>query len=55
MNKLNKVTRLYQADGNLTDEAIQAHIDEQNADSWYLIFVEDKGGWYRFYWAKDPA
>lgn len=34
---------------------IQSHIDEQNADGWYLIAVDNLVGGYRFFWAKETA
>ena len=49
--RLNKVTKLYAA--SLDEAAIQVHFDEQNADGWYLVGVDNLVGWYRFFWAKD--
>lgn len=48
---INKVTTLRNP-AALTDEQIQAHIDELNADGWYLVGVDNLVGWYRFFWAK---
>lgn len=51
---LNKVTKLRSTNGDiLEDDAIQAHFDEQNADGWFLVSVDNLGGWYRFFWGKD--
>lgn len=51
---INKITKLSPNSGNtLTSEEIQSHIDEQNADGWYLMGVDNLVGWYRFFWAKD--
>jgi len=52
---VNKVTKLYLAGAPLTEELIQAHIDEQNALGYYLVAVDNAVGWYRFFWAKDEA
>lgn len=49
---INKVTRLFSSTV-LTEAEIQAHFDEQNADGWYLIAVDNLVGWYRFFWAKN--
>lgn len=49
---INKVTKLYSA-ALLTEELIQAHLDEQNTEGWYLIAVDNVIGWYRFFWAKS--
>lgn len=50
---LNKVTKLYPQAGGLIDEAsIQAHFDEQNAEGWSLVAVDNLVGWYRFFWQK---
>lgn len=51
MNTINKVTKLRAAD--LDESAIQTHLDEQNADSWYLVGIDNLIGWYRFFWAKE--
>lgn len=52
----NKVTKLFPSPGaTLTEELIQAHIDEQNADGFYLVAVIDLIGWYRFFWAKNVS
>lgn len=48
---INKVTKCYAS--SLDEEMIQAHIDEQNALGYYLIAVDNVGGWYRFFWAKQ--
>lgn len=51
---LNKVTRLFpQAGTTLTEEVIQAHLDEQNADGWRLVCLDNMVGWYRFFWSKE--
>jgi len=51
---INKVTKLYPGVGQIIDEQlIQSHIDEQNADGYYLICVDNMSGWYRFFWAKE--
>jgi hypothetical protein len=51
---INKVTKLFpQAGSRIDEDAIQAHIDEQNANGYYLIAVTDLIGWYRFFWAKE--
>jgi hypothetical protein len=52
MSILNKVTTLRKTDG-ISDADIQAHIDAENADSWYLVGVDNLIGWYRFFWAKE--
>lgn len=49
---INKITTL-RAPNILTDEAIQAHIDVQNADGWYLVCLDNMVGWYRFFWVKE--
>lgn len=52
----NKVTKLYPSLGStMTEEAIQEHINTQNNDGWYLVHVDNLGGWYRFFWAKESA
>lgn len=48
--KINKVTSVRPAS---SEEAIQEHFDEQNADGWNLIGVDNLIGWYRFFWEKD--
>ncbi len=48
---INKVTTLRKS-AVLSDEDIQAHIDIQNADGWYIICLDNLTGWYRFFWAK---
>jgi ATP/maltotriose-dependent transcriptional regulator MalT len=48
---LNKITKLYNP-AELTEQAIQDHLDELNADGWFLVTVDNMGGWYRFFWAK---
>jgi len=54
MATINKVTKLYPpVGGTMSDEIIQDHFDEQNADGWYLVGVDNLVGWYRFFWAKD--
>jgi hypothetical protein len=50
---VNKITKLYQAGVTLSDETIQSHMDEQNSEGWHLISVDNLGGWYRFFWAKE--
>ena len=50
----NKITTL-RSPTSLTDEQIQTHIDEQNADGWYLVGIDNLVGWYRFFWAKVVA
>lgn len=52
MATLNKVTTLRKPT-TLTDEEIQEHIDEQNADGWALIALDNLVGWYRFFWSKE--
>ena len=50
---INKVTKLFPESGaTLTEEFIQAHIDALNSDGYYLVGVDNLGGWYRFFWAK---
>lgn len=48
---LNKVTKLYLA--SIDEDAIQAHLDEQNGLGYYLLAVNNISGWYRFFWAKE--
>lgn len=48
---INKVTTL-RSPQQLTEEEIQAHIDEQNTDGWSMIAVDNLVGWYRFFWEK---
>lgn len=55
MAKLNKITKLYNAGTPLTECAIQTHIDVMNADGWELVYPENMGGWYRFYWSKESV
>lgn len=51
---VNKVTKLFApAGGTMTEELIQAHIDEQNTAGYYLISADNMVGWYRFFWAKE--
>lgn len=49
--KINKVTTL-RLPQNVTDTDIQAHFDEQNANGWELVAVDNLIGWYRFFWSK---
>ena len=51
MAMVNKVTTL-RSSQQLTDEQIQAHFDEQNAEGWSIIGVDNLVGWYRFFWQK---
>lgn len=52
--KVNKITKLYPDKGApITEEIIQAHFDEMNADGWELITISNLDGWYRFYWVKE--
>lgn len=53
---INKVTKLYpNAGATLSEEDIQAHIDEMNEDGWELRNVDNLVGWYRFFWGKEDA
>ncbi len=53
MTTINKVTKFYPTAGTvMTEEAIQAHIDAQNSEGYYLVAVDNLSGWYRFFWAK---
>lgn len=52
MSTINKVTTL-RSSQMLTDEEIQTHLDELNADGFHLIGLDNLVGWYRFFWAKD--
>lgn len=53
MATLNKITRLYPDLGICISESdIQTHLDLMNADGWNLVYVENLGGWYRFFWEK---
>ena len=53
MATINKVTSLFPSAGSTVNEAmIQTHIDEQNAQGYYLIGIDNLVGWYRFFWAK---
>jgi hypothetical protein len=54
MTTLNKVTKLYSPTG-LDEDAIQAHLDEQNQLGYYLVCLDNISGWYRFFWAKEQA
>lgn len=54
MTTVNKVSKLRNAN-TLTEEEIQAHIDEQNEDGWHLVAVDNIVGWYRFFWAKEEV
>ncbi len=47
---INKVTTLRA--NELSNDTIQAHIDEQNADGYNLVAVDNLIGWYRFFWEK---
>lgn len=50
---VNKVTKLFVSNSaGMNESTIQTHFDEQNADGWYLINVDNLVGWYRFFWAK---
>lgn len=51
---INKVTTL-RSPSVLDDATIQAHIDEQNADGYYLVALDNLVGWYRFFWAKNES
>lgn len=51
MAKINKITTL-RISRSVTDEDIQTHFDEQNADGFELIAVDNLIGWYRFFWEK---
>lgn len=51
MAKLNKVTQI-RGPQQLTDEEIQAHLDDQNADGWELVAIDNLVGWYRLFWSK---
>lgn len=54
MATINKITTLAPIRGvSLTTELIQAHMDEQNANGFHLITVDNLVGWYRFFWAKE--
>lgn len=48
----NKITTL-RAVSQLTEQEIQNHFDEQNADGWELIGIDNLVGWYRFFWKKE--
>ena len=48
----NKVTTLRYSTG-LSEDVIQTHIDEQNANGYYLVSIDNLSGWYRFFWAKN--
>jgi hypothetical protein len=50
---VNKVTRLCPPGGTMSEELIQAHLDEQNVEGWYLVSLDNISGWYRFFWAKE--
>lgn len=51
---INKVTKLFPSSSSaLNEELIQQHINEQNADGYYLIAIDNLVGWYRFFWAKE--
>jgi hypothetical protein len=51
---INKVTTLAPINGvPLTDAIIQSHFDEQNADGYFLVGIDNLVGWYRFFWAKE--
>ena len=52
MTIVNKVTTLRLSQPP-TDADIQAHIDENNAEGYYLITLDNLVGWYRFFWAKE--
>lgn len=51
MATTNKITTL-RSPQQLTDAEIQAHLDELNADGYFLIAVDNLVGWYRFFWVK---
>lgn len=51
---INKITKVFPTAGIPFDEDyIQAHIDEQNADGWQLVAVDNMVNWYRLFWAKE--
>lgn len=52
MTIINKVTQC-RSSSNLNEEMIQLHFDEQNAEGWYLVGVDNLVGWYRFFWSKE--
>lgn len=53
---MNKVTKLFPDAGSTLDEAaIQTHLDEQNADGWQLVTLDNMTGWYRFFWFKQEV
>lgn len=49
---INKVTTLRSPGAAITDAQIQEHFDEQNADGWNLVSLDNLVGWYRFFWEK---
>lgn len=51
---VNKVTTL-KTSTSLSDETIQAHLDEMNAAGWQLVCSDNLNGWYRFFWEKEAA
>lgn len=53
MATINKVTELLPNGGQaISSEQIQAHLDVNNQDGWYLVGVDNLVNWYRFFWAK---
>lgn len=48
----NKITTL-RLSQSVTDEDIQTHLDELNADGYNLVAVDNLVGWYRFFWEKE--
>lgn len=55
INKITKYTPATASDGQSVhdEQSIQSHLDEQNQLGYYLIGVEEIGGWYHFFWAKE--
>lgn len=53
MTITNIVTKLYFPGGVVDETSIQTHFDEQNAQGYYLVGVDNIVGWYRFFWAKE--
>lgn len=51
MTIVNKITTCYSS--NLEENMIQTHLDEHNSLGYYLVAVDNVGGWYRFFWAKQ--
>lgn len=53
MAVINKITRVYPDAGQtVSDEQVQAHLDEMNTAGWEIVAVIELVGWFRIFWKK---